>query len=149
MHIEPVQVFYAPAIGVILHYVYWTSRWLWLPMLLHTLNNSLSVLLARWGNDVQKIGKVDLTADHLPLELYLGAVALLAGVGFAFYQCRGRLAATEGDGPPLWQPLYPGVEYPPPGSGTQVVYPRPSVSVLAAAALGVLVFLAMCYLAMR
>jgi membrane protease YdiL (CAAX protease family) len=149
MHVEPVQVFYAPWIGAILHYVYWTTRSLWLPMLLHTLNNSLAILAIQWGDALPESAQDALTRDHFPPWLYVGAVVLLAAVGFALYQCRSRLAAAAGDGPPPWHPPHPGVEYPPPGSGTKVVHPRPSPLALAVSAGGILVFVCTCYLAFR
>src|SRR5262249_53237742 len=46
MHVEPRQVAYATVIGMFLHFVYLTTRSLLMPMLLHFLNNSLSVLAA-------------------------------------------------------------------------------------------------------
>ena len=44
MRIEPRQVIYAPVMGILLHFVYLTTHSLLMPMLIHTLNNSLSAL---------------------------------------------------------------------------------------------------------
>ena len=53
-------------------------------------------------------------------------------VALAFYKSRARLAPPPGGAEPAWQPHFPGVEYPPPGSDTRVVHPRAGWSVAAA-----------------
>jgi membrane protease YdiL (CAAX protease family) len=147
MHIEPVQVFYAPAMGAILHFVYLTGRSLWLPMLLHTLNNSVAVLATHFQGQLPEPMTTALTADHFPPLVYIGGVALLLGVGVALYQSRARCVPASGADCAQWQPRFPGVAYPPPGSGTEVIHPLPSAGALASAALGVAIFVASCYLA--
>jgi membrane protease YdiL (CAAX protease family) len=145
MHIEPMQIIYAPVIGAVLHYVYWTTRSLWLSMLLHAFNNSLSVLAASKNAPLHWVfERLDQSADKAahPELIYVGAVLLLIAVGYALYQCRARLELVEPD-LPAWQPAYPGVEYPPPDSGTRVVHPAPSAAALAAALGGFLAFLAL------
>ena len=55
----------------------------------------------------------------------LAAAFILVAVGYALYNSRARLRATDGGIP--WQPPYPGVACPPPGSNTIVVAPTPSI----------------------
>ncbi len=142
LHVDPPQATYAMIVGLWLHFVYLTTRSLLMPMLLHFVNNSLSVVASHL--DVLK--QIDENAGNLPLYVFVGAAVLLAGVGYALYQSRARLAAADGGLPP-WQPAYPGVEYPPPGSGTRVVHPRPSLAASLAALAGLGTFLGCCWAA--
>ena len=146
MHLEPLQVIYAPVIGMVLHYVYWTTRSLWLPMLLHMLNNSLGVLGAsrnapgRWV--FEQLDESTKQVNH-PAFIYGGAIILLVTVGYALYQSRARLEADSPEGV-SWRPAYPGVEYPPAGIGTRVVHPVPSLAAFASAIGGFLFFVLAC-----
>jgi membrane protease YdiL (CAAX protease family) len=148
MHIEPHQVIYAPVIGAVLHYVYWTTRSLWLPMMLHTLNNSIAVLAisrnAPFRDILEKADQVLESPSGANAFLVFGAaIVLLLTVGYALYQSRARL---EDEDPlrPGWRPDYPSVAYPPLDSGTRMVHPRPSPGILALALLGFLTFVAVC-----
>jgi membrane protease YdiL (CAAX protease family) len=140
LHIDPPQATYAMVVGLWLHFVYLTTRSLLVPMLLHFVNNSLSVV----ASHLEVLKQLDENAGNLPLYVFAGAAVLLAGVGFALYQSRARLAAAEGDGPPPWKPPYPGVEYPPPGSGTRMVHPLPSPAAILAFLAGFVTFLGCC-----
>jgi membrane protease YdiL (CAAX protease family) len=142
IHIDPPQAVYAMVVGLWLHFVYLTTRSLLVPMLLHFLNNSVSVIATHWT----PLQQIDQDVGTMPLWVFAGAALLLTGAGWALYQSRARLAAEDGVSPPLWQPPYPGVEYPPPGSGTRVIHPRPSPAAIAAAAAGLLAFLGSVYL---
>jgi membrane protease YdiL (CAAX protease family) len=151
MHVEPQQVIYAPVMGVMLHFIYLTTRSLLMPMLLHTLNNSLSVVeewakikdvLPPWVKFVEDGG---LNLYFLPV--YAGAAILMLAICTGLYLSRARLMAADGSGPPPWQPPYPGVEAPPPGSNTIVVRPAgQSLVALGLGLLGFLVFVACCFL---
>ena len=141
IHLDPPQATYAMLVGVWLHFVYLTTRSLWMPMLLHFLNNSLSII----GTHVEALQAID--EGDIPLYVFAGAAVLLTAIGYALYQSRARLAPVVGDGPPPWKPPYPGVEYPPPGSGTRVVYPLPSLAASLIAFAGFAVFLACCLVA--
>jgi CAAX protease family protein len=145
MHIIPIQVFYAPVIGVVLHYVYLQTRSLLMPMLLHTLNNGVGMLLLSedlkpyTGGLREAVEGADTHSTLFAAWVYAGSLALLAGVGYALYQTRGRVAAPDG-GPAPWRPAFPGVAWPPPDSGAAVVYPRLNAAGALAAAAGVLAF---------
>jgi membrane protease YdiL (CAAX protease family) len=145
IHIDPPQATYAMAAGLWLHFVYLTTRSLWMPMLLHALNNSLSVL----ATHVEVLKTVDENVGDLPLHVFAAAAVLLAAVGYALYQSRARLASVIGDGPPPWRPPYPGVEYPPPGSGTRVVHPLPSAAAVLAVLAALAAFVACCWAGFR
>jgi membrane protease YdiL (CAAX protease family) len=114
IHMDPRQGTMAAIMGLALHFVYVTTRSLWMPVLLHFLNNSLSVLMLRIPGH-QTI--------ETPVYAYFAAGVVLAAVFWALYRSRARLMAIDGGEP--WQPEYAGVEHPPPGSGTVVVRPHP------------------------
>jgi membrane protease YdiL (CAAX protease family) len=141
IHIDPAQGSIAMLLGLWLHFVYLTTRSLWLPMLLHFLNNSLAVIAPR----TTALSAID-EPEAIPVAVFAAAGALLAGVAWALYRSRARLVAADGTSPPPWRPAYPGVEYPPPGSDTRVAHPRPSWDAVAASAGGLLLFVATCWL---
>jgi membrane protease YdiL (CAAX protease family) len=133
IHILPHQGLMAMLMGLVLHYAYLTTRSLLAPMLLHFLNNATSVLGAWLGEET---AKVDAAPDQIAISLYVSALVLLIAVGLALYQSRARLVRV---GEPLfvppWQPPYPGVALPPPGSGTAVSHPWPHPALAALALL--------------
>src|SRR5207249_3853915 len=47
MHLDPPQAVATAFLGLVFHYTYVTSRSLWLPMLLHFVNNSVAVVAAK------------------------------------------------------------------------------------------------------
>lgn len=114
IHLDPQQGFMAMLMGLWLHFVYLTGRSLWLPILLHFLNNSFSMLVP-YVPDVESLMK---RLAEFPGLTYPVAGILLLAVGVALYRSRARVVG----GPP--EP-YPTVAYPPPDSGAAVVWPGP------------------------
>jgi uncharacterized protein len=145
MHLEPRQVIYAPVIGVMLHFVYLTTRSLWMPILLHALNNGLGILAESTnGPQLDFLKRLGLATDHHPFLVYGSTFVLLLAAAQALYFSRARPVAVSG-GPPLWEPTYPGVEWPPPGSGTTITPRSLSTWSWAVLALGTAIFLLACY----
>jgi membrane protease YdiL (CAAX protease family) len=142
IHLDPAQATMAMLMGVCLHYVYQTTRSLWLSILLHFMNNSLSVVLMRFP----ALDAIDNHPERF-LPLVAASAVLVAAIGYAFYQSRARLAPETARTKFLWRPDYPGVEYPPPRSGTVVVHPMPSALAFAGVAVGLILFLISCVLA--
>jgi membrane protease YdiL (CAAX protease family) len=140
IHIDPCQGTMAIFMGLWLHFVYLTTRSLWLPMLLHFLNNSLAVLLPRFP----QLEAINANPGDIPVSVYVTAGLLLAGVAYALYQSRARLAPQTPEQILLWRPAYESVEYPPADSGAQVIRPSLSPSALALAGGGFFLFLAAC-----
>ncbi len=130
-------------VGVMLHYVYLTTRSLLLPMLLHFLNNSMSMVMVR----IPALARIDEKPDPALGMAFAGAALLLAAVVWALYESRARLATDAGL--PGWQPPYPGVACPPPDSGTHIVTPWPSWWSMALVGVGVAVFASGIALALR
>lgn len=86
VHLDPRHALVTFAIGVLLHLAFLASRSLFIPMLLHVLNNSLSVLAMHYPH----LGFNDLTAQEIPPSVYAAAVVLIAAVGWSWYQTRVR-----------------------------------------------------------
>jgi uncharacterized protein len=149
MHVEPRQMIYAPVMGIMLHLTYLWTRSLLMPMLIHTFNNSLGALAA-WAdkshNTPAWLQAISEAGDRESfLWVYAGAVVLMIAVLIGLYISRARLVGADG-GPPPWQPGYPGVEYPPPYSGTVVSRPLvPGLIALGIGLVGLLAFVAFCF----
>jgi membrane protease YdiL (CAAX protease family) len=136
-HLDPPHIAATFAIGLCLHYAYLTSRSLWIPIVMHFVNNSWSVLETLWQSE--SLHKV----DDAPPPYLIAAVAVLAlAVAWAFYRSRARLVATAAPDAPSWKPAFPGVEAPPPGSGTQIARPWPGWAPAAAVLLAGVAFAA-------
>jgi membrane protease YdiL (CAAX protease family) len=119
IHIDPRQGTMAALMGIVLHLLYLFTRTLWMPILLHFLNNSLAMIGVKVGGE---LGKLDQAPEMIPSQLYAAAVVLFVVVGSAIYSCRARLRDLETDGG-TWRPVYPGVAYPPAESITRVEHP--------------------------
>jgi membrane protease YdiL (CAAX protease family) len=142
LHMDPALVLGTGVMGLWLHYIYLKSRSLMLPMVLHLLNNSLSMIMSAVGIDE---GLPD--PKGMGWWTYAGALALLVCLGWALWHTRARVVTP--DGGTGWQPPYPGVEEPPAGSGSFVERPWPDwVSVLVAL-IGVAAFIGGHYLGMQ
>ena len=145
IHMDPCQGTMAMLMGLWLHFVYLTSRSLWLPMLLHFINNSLGVLESK----IPLLARLDDKPSSIPAIVYVTAVLLLAAVAYALYQSRTRLEPEGPQQPLLWRPAYPGVEYPPPDSGARMAHPALSLPALVTSLGGFLLFVAACVLWVR
>lgn len=86
IHVDPCQGTMAMLMGLWLHFVYLTTRSLYVPMLLHFVNNSLSVLAPRWP----WLAALDRPPEELPAWLIPSAVLSLLLVGWGLYQSRVR-----------------------------------------------------------
>jgi membrane protease YdiL (CAAX protease family) len=138
LHLDPPHIVATFVMGICLHCAYLATRSLWIPVLLHFLNNSLSVLTATlWkGNEVAT------SIDEPDAVLYAAALLLGLAVGWAFYRSRARLVAAPAGEGVAWRPDFPGVEYPPAGSDTRVVHPRPGWPTRVTVTVAVLIFAA-------
>jgi membrane protease YdiL (CAAX protease family) len=137
LHVDPAYALVTACMGIWLHYVYWTTRSLWLSMLLHFLNNSTGVLLSYLGAQDP--------SDQAPVIMPVVATILMAAIGWALYSSRSRLAPNSGSPGSAWRPAYPSVEYPPEGSRLRVVKPWPSWPAAASVLLSVALFSAVAY----
>src|SRR5579875_818983 len=144
IHLDPCQGAMAMVLGLWLHFVYLTTRSLLLPMLLHFLNNSLSVSLSALASRFPQSQGLDTDPQAVPVSVCLAALFLLASVAYALYQSRARLAVKSPEQLFFWRPTFEGVEYPPAGSGMKVVHPWPSPLAAVLAVSGFLLFILAC-----
>jgi membrane protease YdiL (CAAX protease family) len=138
MHVDPPHVAATFVMGICLHFTYLTTRSLWMPMLVHFFNNSLGVFTVTLWKD-NTLGKL---IDKPDVMIYPASLILALAVGLALYRSRVRLVPEPGASEPAWQPDFPGVEYPPPESGTRVEHPRSDGLSLVCVAVAVLIFAA-------
>jgi uncharacterized protein len=136
IHLDPCQGTMAMVMGLWLHFVYVTTRSLLLPMLLHTLNNSLGVLITR----IPQLQTIEVQPSDVPWIVYASALLLLLGVAYALYHSRAWLADVSPEQLLVWRPAFEGVEYPPADSGMHVVHPMPSPASAALVVVGFLLF---------
>jgi membrane protease YdiL (CAAX protease family) len=143
IHVDPCQGTMAALLGLCLHYVYLTTRSLYLPILLHFLNNSLAVTAMRF----ERLRAVEESPSSIPLAVYAAAAALLIVIALALWGSRARLVSEDAS-EPGWRPDYPGVAYPPAGSGVRVERPG-SMPALVVTTTALLAFGLTCWLACR
>jgi membrane protease YdiL (CAAX protease family) len=101
IHVDPHQGTMAALMGLFLYFSYLMTRSLWVPMLMHFLNNSLSVIgerLAAAGSE--QLGKIDTDPAGIPWTVFVAAGCVAAAVCWAFYTSRARLVRTDGSGKP-------------------------------------------------
>ena len=115
IHVDPCQGTMAMLMGLWLHYVYLTTRTIFIPMLLHFLNNALSVLAPRWELLQTLDTKIGGLAPSVVVAALAGVVLLLL-VGWALYRSRARLEDQSGI-----LTDWPVGESPPAESGQKVV----------------------------
>ena len=128
----PWYVLVTATMGMGLHLVYLTSRSLWVPILLHASNNSVSALAAIGAISLDRPERNVAAAPTITLII---AGGLLITVGVAMYTGRVRLVARELI-TPAWEPPFPGVAHPPPGAnGVLQKEPVSRVAVMLALAL--------------
>ncbi len=137
MHGLPHQGAMALLMGIVLFYAYLTTRSLLAPMLLHFLNNATSVLGERLG---EQAANVDVDPGKISITLFACAALLMIAGAWALYQSRARLIRVDGAPLEPWQPAYPGVALPPPGSDTAVSRAWPSWPACAAVGAAFLAF---------
>ena len=135
----PWYVLVTAVMGVGLHLVYLASRSLWVPIVLHTLNNSLAVLLSVGAIPS---GRLEQNLAAAPVLIPLLGALVLVFVGVAMATGRVRVVPAD-PSLPAWEPPHPGVADPPPGANAvlRAGRPSPAATVLAVVASGILVYL--------
>jgi hypothetical protein len=105
-----------------------------MPMLIHFLNNSTSVVASHIENN-----PIDQNPEEIPYVVFAAGAYLLVVILVVLYQTRARLVREEGSAS-TWEPICVGIELPPPDSGVKVVQPPPSMPMAILVGTGVLSF---------
>lgn len=138
LHLHPLYALVTAFMGAYLHFVYLCSRSIWVPVLLHALNNGVAVLATLAGVLVQ----VNANPSGLSPVVYLAAGSLVAFASVAFWTGRAEVQPW-GVRAPDWAPEYPAVSAPPAGVEARLGYrPVSPVAVVnTAVCVGVLIYL--------
>src|SRR5262249_33622557 len=96
MHLDPPHVFATAFMGLVMHYVYLTTRSLTLPILAHALNNSMAVLQVKIQQFSDATDRLDQAPARTMSLLYLAAWVLGGAVAWGLYRSRARLISTGG-----------------------------------------------------
>lgn len=113
LHIEPAQACYAAVIGIVLQFVYLTTKSLLAPMLLHLLNNSIAFLPSArkdWFPGVHELLDGWEKTGGLPWPVLVSALAAVAVLLLLLYETRVRWHLPDGR---VWSPGYVTAEMPP------------------------------------
>lgn len=92
LHLQPTAVVNAFLIGVLLAYLYDRTATLWLPILLHALNNATAFVMLQFGDEAWSPMQLFAGQPLLYAVIYLAALLLL---GVAIWQLRERKSGTE------------------------------------------------------
>lgn len=98
--------------GAYLHFVYFATRSIWAPVLLHALNNGTAIVVALF------VGNPDPNAGT-PTVLYLAALGLVIFGSVALWTSRETPDRIDRKAP-AWEPEYPGVSVPPAGANARL-----------------------------
>ena len=141
LHMDPSLVFITGLMGAYLHFVFLAARSIWVPVVLHLLNNGLTIL-ALLSPTLVAAGKA-LQEDKQGYRavIDIAALGLIVFASAALWTSRAKLSddATASG----WEPEYPGVSAPPPEAQRRIEYGdlSPAAMVLALASFGVLAYL--------
>ena len=138
LHLQPVYAVVYAAMGAFLHFTYLASRSLWVPIILHALNNGLGTVMALKGI----LLKLEAKPDTYGPVMYLSAGALLVFGCIAMWTGRVELRWPKLK-EPTFVPEYPGISAPPPGSEDTLgrAEASPAAFTIALIAFGVLMYL--------
>ena len=100
VHVEPVQSCGAAVMGIALQWVFLSTRSLWAPIVLHTVNNTLAFAALKYGERYFPIpGYSYMPNDqltHSPVVLFLAGLASAAAICWAFYTSRTHWVLPSG-----------------------------------------------------
>jgi membrane protease YdiL (CAAX protease family) len=140
MHGNPNGLLAYVLMGAYLHFVYFATRSIWAPVLLHALNNGTAILIVLLN------GAPDPNAGT-PMVLYVAALAVVIFGSVALWTSRTTLEPTDRKAP-AWEPEYPGVSVPP-ASANARLWPEavsPAALVLGVASVGAFAYIVWRYM---
>ncbi|MFM8273053.1 MAG: lysostaphin resistance A-like protein [Gemmata sp.] len=142
MHLDPSQMLVITLMGLYLHFVYFATRSIWPPVLLHATNNGLAILLAL------ALPEGDIA---VPVIVHILGFSVLLFGSVALWTSRATLEPlTLGDDTWReaggWEPESPGVSAPPAGANVRLGHEAVSP---AAVVFALLAFVALVVLMVR
>ncbi|MFO0822695.1 MAG: CPBP family intramembrane glutamic endopeptidase [Gemmataceae bacterium] len=147
LHMDPSLVFITGLMGAYLHFLYLATRSIWVPVLLHMLNNGLTALILLSPTLVEAAKEYGADQHGFRAVTELAALGLIVFGSVALWTSRARLFVPSqtdvGPEEKPWKEEYPGVSAPPPGSPVKLGHAAVSSAamLLTLASFGVLVFL--------
>jgi hypothetical protein len=137
MHMSPVHAAALVPLAVVLHVGYLSSRSIWWPVIVHFLNNAMSVVLMKYASDAAEQGSLpaELAETSFSPVLFLASLACVVTTVWLLWTMRIKWLL---DGGQVWEPAPAGVD-PPPVAATPFV-PAPPASVVLLACLSYLLF---------
>lgn len=141
MHVDPSQLLVFTLMGAYLHFVYIATRSIWMPVLLHLLNNGVAIVLVL-------VLPPDRAERPTPDVVLLAALALMVFGTVALWTSRAALEAVTAKDEAWWEdsgwkPEYPGVSAPPPEVNVRLAHEvvSPAALMFSFVSFGALVFL--------
>ncbi len=108
MHLDPSQVIVIGLMGAYLHFVYLASRSIWVPILLHMLNNGVAIVLVL----TERTEWLDPNSRSLPILIYTVAAFVVVIVSWQLWRLR-PISIPNSPEAESWSPEYPGISLPP------------------------------------
>src|SRR5436190_13019207 len=95
MHMHPVQGLAVIPLGFAMHYAYYTTRSIWAPMTLHSLNNLLSVVLLKYraGSPGDALAETD---SDVPIPLLIVSLAMVLAISIWLWKTRVQYVLQDG-----------------------------------------------------
>ena len=69
IHFNPVQVFFAFIMGLILGWLYYKTKSLWAPILIHFLNNGSAMVIMKYYPELENLKTTDLFSSNIQYVL--------------------------------------------------------------------------------
>jgi hypothetical protein len=113
LHINPGQAIAVIPMGMVLHFVYYTTRSFWAPVTLHLFNNSLAVILLKHSS-VPAVVKIDQLVEAQggpPVSILVASVAMVTAILILLWQTRVQFVLRDGT---VWNPGFATTSAPPP-----------------------------------
>jgi membrane protease YdiL (CAAX protease family) len=126
MHGVPARLLVYTLMGAYLHFVYLAARSIWVPVVLHLLNNGTAVLIEFIPSWTRFVEAFDRDETGLRRVTDVASLALLVFAGAALWSSRAQVfpdRSKEQEGTAeQWKPEYPGISAPPPAAPAKLAY---------------------------
>jgi membrane protease YdiL (CAAX protease family) len=142
MHIEPVQALGAFSLGILLQFVFLTTRSIAAPIVLHTLHNGFASLTMRFAESYPVPGLTpmpDGNISHTPIAVLAAAAIAVSALVAIMFQIRTRWKLPDGS---EWSPGYVTAEIPDASIGAIAVREAAKPLLVCGAAIALGLFLA-------